>query len=308
MAEMNTRQGRVIDPILSKIALGYRHQERVGHLLFPFVPVPTAGGTILEFGAEDFILYETARAEHAATKRINFGHKGKKYALVENSLEAPVSWRLMRDANLVPGIDLAGRAVKKVQSAMSLKLEAEQAALATSEESYKADHKKALSGATKWSAETGLPVADIENGKEVVRSKVGMEPNTLILSPKAWLSAKNNKSIIARFPNIDGAITLQMFKDLIEIERVVVGKSVYADTKGKRFDVWGNAAVLAYVPLEAETYEEPSYGYTYRLEGHPFVTEPYPEHTTKSWIYGVEDEREPVQCGMDAGFLITGCD
>lgn len=70
-------------------------------------------------------------------------------------------------------------------------------------------------------------------------------------------------------------------------------------------DIWGNAAVLAYVPSEAEAAMPiPSYGYTYTMEGHPMVEQPYWDNGSKSWIYGTTMERAPVLTGMLAGYLI----
>jgi hypothetical protein len=79
--QMNTSQARVIDPILSTVARGYKNAELVGNLLFPFVPVGQRGGTIITFGREDFRLYNTARAPGAQTKRVQYGHSGAPFAL-----------------------------------------------------------------------------------------------------------------------------------------------------------------------------------------------------------------------------------
>jgi hypothetical protein len=61
--------------------------------------------------------------------------------------------------------------------------------------------------------------------------------------------------------------------------------------------------VLAYVPNETRGFEEPSFGYTYRLRGHPFVEQPQWDSSKKSWVYGVTFDRLPVLTGADAGFL-----
>ena len=69
-------------------------------------------------------------------------------------------------------------------------------------------------------------------------------------------------------------------------------------------DIWGNNAVLAYVAPEGmAAVPTPSYGYTYTMEGHPLVEQPYWENGSKSWIYGTTMERSPVLTGMAAGYL-----
>jgi len=43
---MNTRQARVIDPVLSNHIRAYSNAEYVAQALFPRVPVPQRGGTV----------------------------------------------------------------------------------------------------------------------------------------------------------------------------------------------------------------------------------------------------------------------
>ncbi|PND29710.1 hypothetical protein C1I89_33255, partial [Achromobacter pulmonis] len=128
---MNTRQVRVIDPILSNVAQGYTHPERVGFTLFPRVPVKQRGGQIIEFGRDSFKRYTTRRAPGANTKRVQFGYEGKPFALVQDALEGKVPWEHMQDAAQVPGIDLGTEATNEVMEILSLALEIEQAEIAT---------------------------------------------------------------------------------------------------------------------------------------------------------------------------------
>ncbi|MEW5727728.1 MAG: hypothetical protein AB1918_07875 [Pseudomonadota bacterium] len=301
---LNTAGVRVVDPILTTHVQGYRHPGNVGHLLFPRVPVGVSGGQVLEFGKESFKLYNARRAPGTDTKRIQFGYAGKPFALKQDALEAAVPREWMRDASKIPGIDLARRAVNVVQGAIELGRENEKASIATDAANYDANHKLALAGGDKWSADTGKPVKDITDGKEAVRATIGVRPNTLVLSPLAWNAARENPSVIERFKfTTPGPITLEQFAKLVEIETIVVGEAVYADDAGDFHDVWGNAAVLAYVPRASEGMEQPSYGYTYTMEGHPSVEKPYWDDRAKSWVYGVTNEDAPLLTGMVAGFL-----
>jgi len=308
MPHLNPSNVQVVDPILSTHAQGYRHPERVGHLLFPRVPHGTGRGQVLEFGKESFRLYAARRAPGGATKRVQFGYLGKPFAMVQDALEGKVPREWLRDAKEVPGIDLGRRAVNTVMSSITLGLENEQAQLARAAANYDANHKLALAAGTKWSADTGKPLTDIAGGREAVRASTGMEANTLVLSPSAWNAAKENPQVTERFKYTQsGPVTLQQFAQLVEVERVAVGKAVYADDADTFVDVWGNDAVLAYVPPSPEGMEEPSYGYTYTMEAHPAVEVPYYDANEKSWIYGVTMERVPVLTGIVAGYLIQNC-
>ncbi len=307
MSVLNTASARVVDPILSTHAQGYRQAGLVGGLLFPPVPVGASGGKILQFGTEAFRLYNAARAPGGATKRVQFGYEGKPYATEQERLEGKVPREWMRDATAVPGINLGQRAVNGVMKILTLSLEYQQSTIARNPDNYDANHKLALSAGGKWSADTGKPVTDIKGGKEAVRKSTGIRPNVCVLSPDAWSAAQDNPQALERRKYVEkGPITIAEFAAMIEVDRVVVGEAVYHD--GVTFhDVWGNDCVLAYAPQASSGMEEPSFAYTYVVEGHPLVEQPYYENNPASWFYPTTYERAPVLTGECAGFLIQNC-
>lgn len=305
---MNNQQVRVIDPILSNVAQGYVHPDRVGFSLFPRVDVQQRGGQIIEFGRESFKRYKTRRAPGANTKRVQFGYEGKPFALVQDSLEGKVAWEHMQDANQVPGIDMGTRATNQVMSIMSLSLEIEQAELATAAANYGANNKITLAGTDQWDHADADPAKQIREYREAVRGVVGLRPNTMVVSAAGFNGLAENPKILEKFKYTSSdSITTEMLARLFNLRRVVVGDSVYMNEGSDQMvDAWGNAAVLAYVPEQVSSNEEPSFGYTYTLDGHPIVEEPYNERNAKSWIYPVTYDRIPVLSGIESGFLIQG--
>lgn len=301
---MNLAQTRVIDPILTKVVRGYQQSGLVGFKLFPRVPVAAYGGKILQFGKESFRLINTKRAPGSATQRVRFGYEGVPYAIAPSALEATVPREQMRDASQVPGIDLASRSIALVQNVMALAHEHECATLATNPQNYGADNKTKFTAANSWFVPDSDPLADIALGKEAIRQSTGMRPNRLVLSPTALSALKQHPKIIERikYTRAD-AITVEMLKSLMELDDIVEASAVVA-TDSKFGDVWGNHAVLAFVSDSPNPSQElPSYGYTYAIEGHPFVEKPYYDESHKSWVYGVSDDCVPVIAGADAGFL-----
>lgn len=296
---------RVIDPILTTVVQGYKNAELVGHNLFPAVPVQVSGGQVIEFGRESFRLYSSKRAPGGATKRMQFGYLGKPFALLQDSLEAVVPREHMRDASRVPGIDLGSRAVNLTMKAMQLALENDQAALATNAANYDAGHKVALAGAAKWSAATGDPHADVDAGREAVRASTGVYPNVLMLSALAFKACRNNPNVKANFQyTTHESLTEAMLANYFSVDKVIVGKAITFSDANAATDVWGNNAILAYVPGSPSGMEEPSFGYTYTMEGNPAVEPAYYDNNSKSWIYGVNYERAPVLSGITSGYLI----
>lgn len=300
-----TAQRRVIDPILSNVVQGYIHPEHVGGILFPRVPVQVSGGKIIEFGKDSFKLYSTSRAPGTVFKRMQFGYEGKDYALENHGIEVPVPREHQRDAAQVPGIDLASRAIMSAMNVTSLTLEKAQADLARAASGYDSNHKVTLSGTDQWDDAGSDPISDIEDAKEAIRESVGVYPNVMEISAKAFKSLKEHAKILEKIKYTErGVVTADLLAAVFDIAKVVVGKAIAFDDAGASIDVWGKDVVLAYVPTAINGKEEPSYGYTYTMEGHPLVEVPYWEDQSKSWVYGVGFERKPVLSGITSGFLI----
>ena len=185
MPQATPGQARVVDPILSAVARGYRSPKAaVANVLFPIVTVGLRAGRIISFGPDDFKLVNTARAPGANTKRIQFGYAGENYSLVDYRLEGAVPNELQEEASNGPGIDLSSNAVRRVQNTMALEREKQAADLARNEARYGAGNKETLSGTSQWSDPASDPFTDIMDGKESIRAKIGERPNVLTLGPK----------------------------------------------------------------------------------------------------------------------------
>lgn len=307
MPDLTFEQARIVDPVLTTFAVGYRNGRYVGEALFPRVSVDVMGGRIIEFGKEQFLQYSTIRAPGAAIKRISLGYAGKPFALDLHGLSGQVPLEIQREAAVQHDIDLGQRAVRVVMDVMLLSLEQEQARIATDPNNYDAEHKVALTGTSKWSDPSSDPSSQIEDYKEAVRRGIGAYPNTLVLGPDAMKALKNHPKILDRIKYTSrDSVTPDLIAQLWDLERVVVGTAHYVpdETTGAFADIWGNVAVLAYVPTEIVGQEVPSYGYTYVLRGHPAVLQSYYDRDHNSWVYPVEFARKPVLTASGAGFLI----
>lgn len=300
---------RVTDPVLTTIAQGYQNGEMVSQFLFPTVPVDQRGGKIIQFGKEDFRLYNTGRTPGASTKRVQYGYQGNPFALESHSLEGVVPFEIMQEANAVPHIDQGRVAVIKTQNIIQLRKEKAAADIATNLAAYGTNNKVTLSGTSQWSDYSGIsdPSKDIEAAKEAVRTSTGKRPNTAILSPRAFAACKQHPKIIERIKYTGrDSVTTDLLATLWELKNVVVGDAIYEDQgTGNLVDVWNKDVVVAYTELGTLADGGlPSYGYTYRLRGYPIVEIPYQDRNAKSWVYPVTDELSPVLAAPLAGFLI----
>jgi hypothetical protein len=306
--QMTPSQARVIDPILTNIARGYKNAQMVGGVLFPTVPVDQRGGQIIQFGKEDFRLYATGRVPGANTKRVQYGYLGAPFALKQHALEGTVPFEIMQEANKTPGIDMGRVAIVRTQNIVSLRLEKDQADKARNAASYAASNKITLAGTDQFNDYTNSdPSAVIETGKEAVRAKIGRRPNTAVIGAKVFSKLKYHPQLLDRIKYTGrDSITVEMLAQFWELDMVKIGEAVYADAADAFVDIWGKDIVLGYTDTSGlNDAGLPSYGYTYQLRAHPIVETPYQDRNAKSWVYPVTDEVDPVIAGAEAGYLIT---
>lgn len=309
MAPVNTRTAAVIDPILSTHARGYRNSEFIAGALFPRVSVPNRSMRVLKFGKEAFRTMNTRRAPGADKKRVQYGYASDPISLVQDALEGVVPIEHQEEAMSVPGVDLGQGAVQMVLDVVDLGLELDCATMARNAASYSASNKVTLTTTARWTQSASTPEADVDAGKEAIRRFIGRYPNTLVLGPNGFNALKRHAAVKDRFKYTGrDSVTAEMLAAFFDVKKVVVGKGVYlpdtaADT-AQATDIWGDDAILAYVP-EGDNFQVPSYGYTYELKGYPQVEAPYFERSNDSWIYPTKTERRPYITGADAAFLFV---
>lgn len=311
MPQVTPAQSRVVDPVLTRVAQGFMQPGMVASALFPQVPVELRGGNVITFGREDFMLYASARAPGASTKRVLFGYSGAPYALTDYSLEGALPIENMQGAENGPGIDAAAMTIRKVQAIMALRLEKQAADIARTAGSYAAANKITRSGTAQWSDLTsGVsdPIADIENGKDAVRAATGKRANTVVMGAAVFKSVRQHPKVVDRTKYTGRDIaTVELLAGLFGVDRVLVGDAIFSNDAGTAFtDVWGKDVVVAYTDMASVAeMGAPSYGYTYNLGGYPLVEVPYFERNSKSWIFPVTASEAPVLASASAGYLIT---
>lgn len=302
---MNRSEARVIDPILSNVALGYSNPAFVGMALFPRVTVPTSGAKVIKFGKESFLKYNLRRAPGANVVDVQFGYSADPIALLQDALNGKVPREFLRDSAQVPGIQMGTTAVREAMMIALRSLELDHAELAQNAAGYDANHKVTLG--TAWTNPAADIKADVDAGKDAIRASTGAVPNVLLIPYTAFQGAANNTKVKEQFKYTSNeSITSDMLARFLGVDRVVVGQGNYAADETSDFtDIW-TKAVLAYVPTVATSMGMPSYGYTYVGDGQPLVEQAWFDKDSKSWKYPVEYERRPYITSMNAGYLISG--
>ncbi|RQY11172.1 major capsid protein [Burkholderia stagnalis] len=297
---------RIVDPVLTNLAIGYTNAEFIGQSLMPIVEVEKEGGKIPKFGKESFRLYNTERALRAKSNRMNPEDLGAvDIVLDEHDLEYPIDYREDQES----AFPLEQAAVQTVTEAIQLRREKMVADLAQNPNSYTSGNKKQLSATEKFTAANSDPVGVVEDGKEAIRTKIGRRPNTMVIGASAYKTLKAHPQLIEKIKySMKGIVTVDLLKEIFEVDNIAVGEAIYADDKDRFTDIWGANIVLAYVPLQRNSQQrtpyEPSYGYTLRKKGNPVVDTRMEDG--KLELVRSTDIFRPYLLGSDAGYLISG--
>ena len=303
--EMNPNQARVVDPILTNHARGYTQGGLIGDRLLPIVNMPTRAAKRIEFDRAAFRRYRIRRAPGGGIVQVDVGYEGKPVALSQYALAGKVPVEHLEEAAEVPDIDLQTESVNEVLAIIALEREIQQAEAARNAATYAAGNKVALAGAARWSDAASNPAKAVEDAKEVIRARTGRRPNKMAAGAKVAAALRYHPTVVDRFKHTDpSTISDAMLAQYFNLKEFLVGDAIYDDDQGASQDVWGTDAVLAFVPEDGQSgLRVPSFAYTYRLRGHPFVQPPYFDRGVRSWLNDVFDEWSPEIVGPDAGFL-----
>ena len=295
-----------INAYLSEVARGYSNNAFVAEHLFPTIYSEKEKIDIFEFNKEAFNLYDTERAIRANSNVISpDGFKKHTATLTEHDLSYPIDYREEQEAEKVK---LQIHATNVVTEGLKLKLEKQCADLVQNPDNYAIENKIALSGSSSFVSQSSDPVKIVDNAKEAISKKIAQDPNTMIIGQDTWTLLKNHtklKQIISN--NSNKLITLNLLKEIFEIENIYIGKSIFTNAKDEFERIWKDTMVLAYVPNlgSSRTQYDPSFAYTVRKKDALQIDE-YTKEGNKVKYIRATDIYTPFLVGAEAGYLVTG--
>ncbi len=296
------KKKRVVDPVLTNIARGFKNASHVALNLFPVVSVSKEGGKIPEFTKESFKIYNTERAIRAKSNRINPENRTEiDFVLTEHDLEYPMDYR-EQDEDVLP---LKLHATNVVTDGISLRLEKLAADIAQDLNTYPTGNKVTLSAGDKFTNTSSNPFTIFEAAKEAIRSKIAQRPGVCILGASAYSALKEHPAILDRIKYTQTAVvTPELLRQLLDFDQLYIGDSVYANDAGTFQDIWQDNVVIAYVPKteSQRSFYEPAFGYTLRKKNNPLI-DSYTEAGKVEIIRNTDLFISKV-VGSDAGYFI----
>ncbi len=302
---MSTIKNRLVDPVLTQLARGYKNASLVGTNLFPVVRVDKEGGKIPQFSKEAFKIYNTERAIRAQSNVISpDGKTTIDFSLTEHDLSYPMDYREIDD-DVTP---LKIHATEVVTDGIALRLEKLIADLCQDLGNYPSGNKVTVGAGSKFDDPTSDPFLIFDTGKEAVRAKIAKRPNVCVIGATAYGALKNHPAVLDRIKYTShSVISHELLRQLFDFEQLYVGDSVYSNDNGDFIDVWADNVILAYVPTKRSdverSYYEPAFAYTLRKKGNP-VVDTYDKDGKVQFVRNT-DIFIPKIVGSDAGYIIN---
>jgi hypothetical protein len=312
---------RIVDPVLTNIAIGYQNAEMVGSFLLPYANVDKESGKLPKFGKDDFIVYDTERAIRADSNRGDLdAPTADSFLLTEHDLEFAVDDR--EEAESV--FSARRRATVRAVNGIRLKHEKTVADLVQNPANYATGNKIALSSTDSFTDPASDPEGVVDTAKAAVSAAIVKEPNTMVISYNIWRLWKRHPKLKAILSdNRSRLVQLADLREIFEIPNIVVGKAMSKATRAAATSrIWNSTVVLAYVPTAMsvtpeeggvvdpgalQDIGEPSFGYTFRKRGMPQVDVRRAPNGKMDLVRDT-DIFKAYLCGVDAGYLIQDSD
>lgn len=255
---------------------------------------------------------ETARAPRSAYARGDWEFESADYSCRENGWEEPIDdveramYRNYIDAESMATIRatmmvLRSQEQRIVNKVMDTKVLANSAVTKSWNSYADAD-----------------PLADVQKAKDVMRFKIGLEPNAIVMDKAILRHISMCQAVMERVkytsPNaLRGELTIEQLKAYFGVEQIIVSEAVYnSSKKGKAVSIntiWPRDKVLlARVSSGGQDLHEPCLGRTFVWEedSGALTTEQYREEKIRSDVYRVRQSTdECLQCS-GAGYILTG--
>ena len=294
-----------INAYLSEAARGYKNNAFIADALFPTIHSEKEKIDIFEFNKEAFNIYDTERAIRANSNVISpKGFNKHTTTLVEHDLSYPIDYREEQEAEKVK---LQLHATNVVTEGLKLKHEKACADLVQNPENYPTGNKIILSGTSCFTDKNSDPQGIVDDAKDAVSAKIAQDPNVMVIGQSAWKTLKKHpqlKGLIS--DNLNKLVTLNLLKEIFEIDNILIGKSIFADKDGNFVRIWQDNIVLAYVPNlgASRTEYDPSFAYTVRKKDALKIDE-YQKEGNKVKYIRATDIYAPFLVGAEAGYLIS---
>jgi hypothetical protein len=301
-----------VDAALSEISLKYTNDKLIGKQIAKVIPVNKDSNIYFVYGKQNLKRYNLLRAPGTRAEEVEYKvEKASPYVVQEysNEVKIPDEVRDNADEPLKPDID----ATEYGTEINELDLEGRIADFYADVGNYgdgtgAGSNSNVGSPNNKWDTSDGDPQADVDDAKETVHTRILKWPNTLVVSSRLHKFLRRNPKLRDIFKYTKGQVlTVDMLKEVFEVDDYLIGESVYDSAKenlnSSNANLWADEAILLYVP-KSPGIKQVAHSYTFQRKGFPQV-EGWREEAIKSEWKRVSNKYDHKLIDPYAGFLIT---
>lgn len=297
-----------ISPIQTALAQGYYDPEFTIDRLVPIVNVPVKVGQYPIDNKDRFKIVNTIRGIKADSNKlpssdVTLGD----YRTVENDAYEPVDYQEEKAALMY---DLSTRAREKAQKAVMRKWVKDAYTIVTTSSYYTDGNYTDVTGTDQWDNAASDPISMIDLVAESIQTKSGVPKDqvSLFVGSLTFNKLKRHAKIVELYKySQTGILNEALVANALGIKEIVVDRSLYSTDGDVLTPIWGKHAIAAYVNPQARTENSvwiPTFGYTLRLDGHPFA-DSYTTNGGKITNWRYTDDYVVKITSQFAGFLLT---
>ena len=253
-----------IDPVLTGITVAYSNRAFIADEVLPRVPVSRMAFKYFLYPLNDgFQNLRTEVARKGKPKEIELSATEATSECVNQALDDAIPYDDIEDAP--DNYDPEGRSVENLTNLILLQRELRAVSVVFNTANYATGYTGAIT--EEWDDQTnGVPVDDILTAKDVPI----MTPNVMVIGQEGWKHLRTHPQIIKAINGTagdEGAATRQQVMDLFELEKLLVGRSLYNTAKkGQTVSLspgWSNEyCALLYIDPLADTRGGITFGFT----------------------------------------------
>jgi hypothetical protein len=237
-----------IDAALSNLSISYSNGNNIMRKVFLPFPVTHKSDVVYKYGQEIFLAEDDARAAGAEANSSTWALTTVGFSCGGHALKDKIARD--KENNADPALNLIADSTTILTAKGSLNEEiagvAKLVAMMTGAQ-------VADQAGTAWSSPDVDPYKILRQAIDTITLTSGRAPNALALAGPVWTAIRVNPNVVGLVtgaPQITNAkVTQAQFAELLELDEVIVGRTVYNTVAGAtKTWVWGQKALLFYRP------------------------------------------------------------
>lgn len=298
-----------LNPVWTNYAQGLQNSRFIASSIFPILTVSEEekSGKIPLVSDENFEVSKSKRAPHGKTPIVN-GRPITGFAQYAAELDV-LAYGIDITERKGKVIDLYKHGTMVVSEKVLINRELRTAALVRASGQYVDGNTAAVTN--KWNVvATSDPMADLATALSVIDTNVGETKRKIAMGGQAWKTFRNHPVVKASLSNnVNQVMTLKLAAEILEVEEVIVGKSVYKDPiTGAKVDIWGDDVIIFSVapPEGQRTLYTSNFGWTPAVAGFDkgpgidtFTSEDKLVEYTRAWTW-----EDALFHGSKMGYLL----